>query len=276
MSAHIEPNLSGVPETLLWALYNRAMEASRPDTQLDDPLAVRLVEAINYDYVRSFGRPGSGQVVRALLSDRLIRIWLQDHRGGQVVALGEGLETQFFRVDDGHVHWLSIDLPEVIALRAELLPNTERHRNMACSALDFHWMNEVDPRHGVFITAVGLLKYLPPLEVRRLIAAIAERFPSAEMVFEVVPHFLVRLARAGWYRPTVHYTAPAMYWGLNRNELPTMLAWHPNIAEVREIDFRGGRGFRYRILLPILRRFPWIGDRLFSLVHIRCHPCEDL
>jgi hypothetical protein len=91
----------------------------------------------------------------------------------------------------------------------------------------------------------------------------------------VMPHLLVRLAKAGWYRRTPHYTAPAMYWGLNRNELPTLRTWHPNIAEVREIDFQGGRSV-YRIVLPLLRRLPWIGNKLFSLVHVRCQPSGGL
>lgn len=272
----IEPNLKGVPETMLWALYNRAAEARRPDALIADPLAIRIADAIKYDYARSFGRPESGQVIRALLSDQLLRAWLQDHPGGQVVALGEGLETQFHRVDDGRVRWLAVDLPEAIALRSLFLPNSDRHRNLACSALDLRWMEAVDPRQGVFVTAVGLLKYFYPQEVRRLIAAIAERYSTVEMVFDVMPHLLVRLAQAGWYRRTPHYTAPAMYWGLNRNELQTLRTWHPNIAEVREIAFQGGRGVVYRIVLPLLRRLPWIGNKLFSLVHVRCRPWGGL
>ena len=265
-------NLRGVPETMLWGLYNRAAEARRPDALFHDPVAVRIADAIAYDYARSFGQPESGHVIRALLSDRLLRAWLHAHPGGQVVALGEGLETQFHRVDDGRVRWLAVDLAEAIAVRTVFLPDTDRHRNLACSALDLRWMDAVDPRPGVFITAVGLLKYFQPHEVRTLVASIAERFPTAEMVFDVMPHFLVRLTQQGRYRKTAHYAAPPMSWGLNRNELRTIQTWHPHIAEVREIPFQGGRGVWYRIILPLIRRLPWLGDKLFSLVHVRCQP----
>jgi hypothetical protein len=61
-----------------------------------------------------------------------------------------------------------------------------------------------------------------------------------------------------------------MHWGLNRDELPSIRDWHPNVAEVREIPFHGGRGAAYRVALPILLRTPWVGDRLFTLVHVRC------
>jgi O-methyltransferase involved in polyketide biosynthesis len=255
---------------MLWPLYNRAAEARRPDALLDDPVAIRVADGIAYDYARSFGRPGSGQVVRALLVDRLLRGWLRRHPGGQVVALGEGLETQFHRVDDGRVRWLAVDLPEAIAVRARLLPDADRHRNLACSALDPRWMDAVDPARGVFVTAVGLLTYFRPEEVRGLVAGVAGRFPAAEMAFDVVPRLLAWLARRGWYRVTRGYTAPAMHWGLDRHELGAIRAWHPNIAEVRQVPFRGGRGFLYRVFLPMLQALPWLGDKTFSLVHVRC------
>jgi hypothetical protein len=111
---------------------------------------------------------------------------LLDQPGGQVVALGDGLETQFHCVDDGRVRWLAVDLPEAIALRSLFLPDSDRHRSLACSALSLRWMEAVDPRQGVFVTAVGQLKYFYPHEVRRLIAAIAERYPTVEMVFDLL------------------------------------------------------------------------------------------
>ena len=40
-----------------------------------------------------------------------------------VVALGEGFETQFWRVDDGRLRWLSLDLHEVVAVRRVVLPD---------------------------------------------------------------------------------------------------------------------------------------------------------
>lgn len=265
------PQLSGVPETMLWPLHNRAAEARRPDALLHDPLAVRIADAIDYDYARSFGQPDYRHVHRALVFDRLLREWLHAHPEGQVVALGEGLETQFHRVDNGRVRWLSIDLPEAIVVRARFLPDTDRHRNLACSALDLTWLNEVADSRGVFVTAAGLFIYFQPDEVRRVIAAIADRLASAEMAFDVNPRWLVRQSRRGW-RKTRHYTTPPMPWGLDRNELDTMRSWHPNIADVRELPFRGGRGVFYRVLLPAIARMPWLRNQLPSLIHLRCRP----
>lgn len=43
-------SLTGVSETTLWTLYCRAYEASRTDPLIDDPLAVQLVDDIDYDF----------------------------------------------------------------------------------------------------------------------------------------------------------------------------------------------------------------------------------
>jgi O-methyltransferase involved in polyketide biosynthesis len=80
---------------MLWPLYGRAAAVRRPDACLIDPLAVKIAYGIEYDCARSFRKPTSWHVIRALAIDGLWRRWLRQHTGGQVVGLGEGLETQF-------------------------------------------------------------------------------------------------------------------------------------------------------------------------------------
>ena len=110
--------LEGVPETLLWTLYHRAAEAARPDAVLRDPMALGVMSAISFPFEERFGKATSAwsqwQALRALAFDREITRYLAAAPDATVVALGEGLETQFWRVDNGRLRWLSIDLPEAI------------------------------------------------------------------------------------------------------------------------------------------------------------------
>lgn len=124
----ITVELEGVPETLLWNLYQRSVEAARPGKRvLDDPRSVELVERIDYPFER-FGGDGMSQwhALRVACLDGEVRRFLAAHPGGTVVALGEGLETQFWRVDDGRVHWLTVDLPETVEVRGSCCPTTRR------------------------------------------------------------------------------------------------------------------------------------------------------
>jgi O-methyltransferase involved in polyketide biosynthesis len=92
--------LTGVPETLLWTLYFRAAEARRPDAVLADPKAVELVDAIDYPFADRFGPANpllaQAQALRVRRFDEQISRFLIAYPRGTVVALGEGLETQFW------------------------------------------------------------------------------------------------------------------------------------------------------------------------------------
>lgn len=247
--------LRGVPETLLWPLHNRAAHARGPGALLNDPKAVEIADAIDYPFERHFGKPSESHALRALRFDDEVRRFLSAHPDGTVVALGEGLETGFWRVDNGRVRWLAVDLPETIEVRSRWLPETDRHKNLACSALDFRWMDEVDRSRGVFLMAEGLLMYFEPGDVERLLAACAERFTGSEMMFDVIPRWLSRKTLRGW-RLTQHYRTPPMPWGIDVNEQSGLRAIHPNIAGVREVDIGRGRGFVFGFLAPLLDRLP--------------------
>jgi O-methyltransferase involved in polyketide biosynthesis len=79
-------------------------------------------------------------------------------------------------MDSGHeFHWLTVDLPPIIELRRRLLPRSARISVRAQSALDFSWMDAIDPAQGVFVTAEGLLMYLQPDQALGLIEECARR-----------------------------------------------------------------------------------------------------
>ena len=111
-------DLSGVSETALLTLYSRSTEARRPDAILDDPMAIRLVDSIDYDFTR-FGQSRQDMAIRARTFDHVTRRYLQRHPASTVVALAEGLQTSFWRLDDdgARFRWLTVDLPPIVALR---------------------------------------------------------------------------------------------------------------------------------------------------------------
>jgi O-methyltransferase involved in polyketide biosynthesis len=100
-----------------------------------------------------------------------------------VVALAEGLQTSFWRLDRlgvaDELTWYSVDLPPVMALRERLQPRDDRIVELAQSALDRGWMDRVDTSHGVFITAEGLLMYLEPDDALGLSATVRSAYPAA-------------------------------------------------------------------------------------------------
>jgi O-methyltransferase involved in polyketide biosynthesis len=263
----VVPGLADVSETMLWSLHNRACEAKRGDGVLDDPGSIRIHRAIDYDFDGRFGEPEGLLAVRAAGIDRAIREWLQHNPDGCVVSLGEGLETQVRRVDNGRVRWLSVDLRDAIQLREHFLPSTGRFRHLSLSALDPAWMDAVEPSSGVFVVAQGLLMYLEPEEVRAFFTGIADRFPRAEMVFDVVPRWFSALTTRGLMK-TRSYRLPRMPWGINRNEIePTLRGWHPDIAKITLLDYVAPRGFP-RAMANLINEIPFVRHEVPSLIHV--------
>lgn len=260
-------NLTGVPETMLWTLHNRASEALRPDAWLRDEHAVRIYRALDYDYACSFGKPDGSHATRSLMFDEAVRAWLDKHPQGTVVELACGLETQFQRVDDGQVQWVCVDLPESIAVRERFLPPPERCRHVPKSALDLSWMDDVGTAGPLFVSMQGLLMYFEERDVRALLSAILQRFAGSTLMFDVIPRWMSRKTLQG-YRKTRHYTAPPMPWGVNRDEIePLLRAWGLPLAHFSEETYRRFRTFPWGIT-PWMAKLPRLGNYMPTVVRI--------
>jgi O-methyltransferase involved in polyketide biosynthesis len=191
----VEPipvDLSGVPETLLGNLGRRAA-AARAGV-LQDPVAVEVVDRLDYDFAE-FVRGARLHAVRVATFDRAVRRFLRSHPAGTVVGLGEGLETQFWRLDNGQVRWLTVDLAEPMDLRHRVLPDGPRQSTHRGSALDLGWLEGLDPAEPILVTAQGLLPYFQRDQVHGLIAGVAERLPGSVMVFDAVPGVMLDMVR---------------------------------------------------------------------------------
>ena len=157
-------------------------------------MAIEVVDRLEYDFADS-SRGARSHAVRVSTFDAAVRRFLGSNPAGTVVALGEGLETQFWRLDNGQVCWLTVDLPETMKLRRRVLPDGPRQSSHTGSALDLNWVDGLDPTDPILVTAQGLLPYFQRDQVHELIGGIAERLPGSLLVFDVVPEAMLELVR---------------------------------------------------------------------------------
>ncbi|MCG8344323.1 MAG: class I SAM-dependent methyltransferase [Chlorobiales bacterium] len=255
-------DLQGIPETLLWPLWNRAAEQKRRDRLIDDPMSADLVECIDYDFKGSFGKPNAGHAVRARVIDDVLKLWLEKNPEGTVISLGEGLDTQFWRVDNGTLHWISVDVAESIELRKQLLPVEERMENISSSALDELWLQKIPQGSKAFIIMAGVLMYFTEDEVRELLYRIADHFRDSLVMFDVIPVWFSRKSIRG-IKVTRTYTAPVMPWGLNYGDYEWLNEIHPRCRIRRKMTYADPFPERMRPYSYLLA-FPWMVDRLAS------------
>jgi O-methyltransferase involved in polyketide biosynthesis len=244
--------LTGVSETALLTLNGRAYQARHPEAIIDDPMAIRLVDAIDFDFDK-FGRKGQEMALRSLAFDKAAACFLSEHPSATVVALAEGLQTSFWRLSaalpDSDFRWLTVDFEPIIKLRERLLPPSPRITNLAQSALDYRWMDEVDTSSGVFITAEGLLMYLQPDEAMGLITECANRFPGGRMIFDLPPVLVKKFAPKG-LRSSRSYRVPPMPFSLSAAELADLANTVPGIRAVHDVPMPRGRGVMFNKLFP--------------------------
>ena len=128
----------------LWA---RARETEKNNPIVCDTYAKKIVETIDYDFSQiEEGHMADHQgvwAIRAYNFDNIIETFLANNSRAVVVNIGAGLDTTFQRVDEGTVLWINIDLPDVVALRQKLIPDSEREMTIAKSIFDFTWIDDI-------------------------------------------------------------------------------------------------------------------------------------
>ena len=271
----IKPALTDVPETMLWTLHNRATEAQRTDSIINDPKAIEIFHAIDYDYRASFGHPNPVHAKRSCVFDQAIRAFCKEQKQDIVIInLGEGLETQRFRLSDISARWFSIDLPQALAIRERFMTPDDRHHHIALSALDRDWFKRIPKDHPQFISAQGLLMYFEPDDVKQLLQDIQIAFPASMMMFDTIPRWMSRktLSPKGM-RISKTYVAPQMPWGINTDEFSSVMhSWlGHNVVITKVVYGLMPRGI-LKWIYGAVSLAPWFRNRIPSIMTIRFQP----
>jgi len=119
-------------ETLLITLYAKA----QPGNPLFfDQTAQDILNRVDYGFARLHVPYKTVVLVcqRAKKLDTLTRDFLAEHPNAVVLQLGCGLDSRFWRVDDGRVNWYDLDMPPVIELRRQFFTESERYHLIATS-----------------------------------------------------------------------------------------------------------------------------------------------
>ncbi len=184
--------LSGVPETMLQTVYARAKE-SRGRGAIRDLKAEEIIGRLDYDFslADKDADMHSGVIARTIVLDRLVGEYLAAHPGATVMNLACGLDTRCYRMQ-GYAHWYNLDLPETIAVREALLPESGSISQLAMSAMD-DWGAAVEGPSGPALVIIeGLTMYLTQADVQRIFAVIAGRFPAATVFTETMNPMVVK------------------------------------------------------------------------------------
>lgn len=223
-------NLAGSAETLLIPLYYRALESQEGYSRFRDDKALEIANCLDYDFSKIHAKALSreGVILRAQQFDHLVSHFLIQNPTGTVIEIGCGLDTRSYRLDNGSVTWVDLDLPEVIALRKQLLTETPRHQFVEQSVLDYAWMNKVhvQPEQRVFLVAEAVFPYLAQQDVKTLLLRLACTYPGSEIIFDSVPPVFAKFG--GRWHPNLWHTKARICWGMGQAQ--TVEGWSKDIC----------------------------------------------
>ena len=242
---HIEKNT--VQETLIIPLFGRLVCSERFPELFSDPEARRLCDSLDYDFAEKrkkmespAGLFGALEVAQRHYDLQWeVREYLKTHPKASVVNLGCGLDDTFSKVDNGQCRGINIDLPDVIAVRDQLLPAGEREQNLACDLNDPAWMDAVDGGEGAVFFAAGVFYYFKTEQVKALFAALASRFPGAVLAFDSCNRRGAKMMRKTWLKEAGITDVDAYFSLEDPRELT---AWCPDFAAVTDKSYM--RGYR--------------------------------
>lgn len=253
--------LSGVPETMLQTVYARAKE-SRTRGAIRDQKAEEIVSRLNYDFsiADKDSAMHSGVIARTIVLDRLCREYLAKNPGAIVVNIACGLDTRCYRMA-GYAHWYNLDLPETMAVREKLLPESGPISQIAMSAMD-DWGGEImETGTPVLIVIEGLTMYLSQAEVQRIFAVIKNRFDRVTVLTETMNPMVVKHFK----EKSIEGSNAKFTWGVKNGE--TLAALLPEFRFVEEHSLTEGMAAFvpvYRLLekIPLVRN---ISNRIVVL-----------
>lgn len=181
--------LSGVMETLLITLYIRAKDAKSDSPVIHDLKAADIIQKIDYDFQKfdSGFMSYYGVLARAKTMDEQTRKFIKSNPDCVIVSVGCGLDTRFSRIDNGKIRWYNLDFPEVIEQRELFFEPNDRVTNIAKSALDPTWPQDVKTNgKKLLILSEGMMMYLTENEVREFLQILTGGFDQFDAQFDLL------------------------------------------------------------------------------------------
>ena len=182
----INPLLTGSAETMLQSFYARAKYSRKKNAKFYDAKAIELVGKIDYDFSKAEkdSTMSNGVIARTIVFDELVKDFINKNPDCTVVNIACGLDTRFYRMDNGRIIWYNVDLPETIEVRDAIYHESGRVSTIGISATDPDWADKVTKRGKMLFIIEGLSMYLTSDENAQMLSIIRDKFDNATVLME--------------------------------------------------------------------------------------------
>lgn len=229
----MEAKLEAVQETMMIPLAIKASETLRSKPRIRDERAVEIVRQLKTD-INKYDKFMSheGVVARTIMFDHAITGYLKKNPDAVCVNLGSGLDARFYRVDNGRLLWIDIDLPDAMSVRRRFYKEEERVKQLAGSILEPWWTGQIPQGRPVVFLIEGVLMYFTEEQVKQLLSILSAAFDEFTLLAELNPSIMIKHAKL---HDTVKNTGADFRWGLDHGK--DLEAMCPGLTLLRENSF---------------------------------------
>ena len=275
MNKAIRIEKNTVQETLVIPLYGRKLCTERFPNLFRDDKAVELINRIDYDFSelekrsKSFAYRFGALEVAMRENDLMVEAkdYLKTHPKAALVNLGCGLDQTAENCDNGECTIYNLDLPDVIAVRKELLPEGGRVKSIAADLNELSWLDSIDASNGVCFLTAGVFYYFKTKQIKRLFTAMAERFPGGRLVFDSANRRAVKIMLKTWVKEA-GITSIADYFSVDSIE-KDIIPWMKNAKISSRGYMLGYNALKDPSVSGLFRLMARLGDGFMKMQIIR-------
>lgn len=251
MDCNYLDQLTCVAKTLIFPLVARAEFSKADDSPINDKFAIQLLEDLEYNssqLIRKVGRYSMlWCMARTYHFNQVIKSYLSVYPKATIVNIGAGLDTTFYNIDNGQLVWVDIDLPKVITLKKQLLPQAPNIIYISRSIFDCKCIEELKIISGsnVLFMAGGIFMYYSKNSIRFLLKRLGRNFHS-QIIFDVPSKNSVIYTNKLFTK--INYFADAkLKWGIDNSE--EFITWSDRIKIISTKKYFQDIKFKYNFSL---------------------------
>ena len=250
-------DLNAVGETALLTLYARAKDYESEQSVLKDQKSWDILKHIDYDFdqfkdvkMSYYGILGWAKVI-----DDEIRNFISLYPDCIVVSLGAGLDTMFYRVDNGYIDWYNIDFAGVIEARTQFFEPHERVHNLVSSITDELWTKNIEINgRKLLLVSEGVVMYLTLDEMKQFLGLLTDSFEEFTLYLDMISPYVAKRTKQ---HDMLSKMNVSFQWGTKDGH--EIVVMNPNLKQTGLINFTGSMlslaPIVYKLLYPFIYLF---------------------
>lgn len=176
----------GVEDTLFIPLTARVNMSKKYPEYFYDEKALEmehLIRGSSADRKSSeYGQIAS--VARYYNFDEMTQAFIDKNDKCNIVNLGVGLETSYFRLNRKNSIFYELDLPQVIELRNRYIEVGENEKVISGDLFNLEWCDDVDTSLPTLMVVSGVFQYFHENDILNFIKGVREKFDDSELIFD--------------------------------------------------------------------------------------------